>query len=216
MTTIEMASRYIDVRGAVCSFKAGLPVIVLDDRREMEGDLAVPAEMATPEVIKFMVSKCSGLLCMAMPRSVLDHIGIPRMLSSGGNHLEAPFYYPVDAASLMANGRGGTSAWDRWETVQVLTRGPACDVRDLVWPGHLIMLGARDGGMRERVGHTEACTDLAVMAGLKPYALLCEILDDEGEMAREGRLEDFALQHRLPIVRVSDLVQQRRNEYSVS
>lgn len=205
MVTIA-SSPYVAVGQAVAQYRSGTPVIILDDRREMEGDLAVPAELATPEVIKFMVSRCSGLLCLAMPRSRLDQIGIPRMQSSGGNDLEAPFYYPVDAAWLIKTGRGGVSAWDRYSTTRVLLQEPPPGVAELVWPGHLIMLGARDGGLRERSGHTEACTDLSVLAGLRPYALLCEILDDEGEMARGEVLEGFAHQHHLHIVRVSDLV----------
>lgn len=203
MTTA--ASPHIRAPQAIDQFRSGRPLIVLDDRREMEGDLAVPAELATPEVIKFMASRCSGLLCLAMPRRDLERIGIPPMVSSGPNPTEAPFYYPVDAAWLGRRGRGGISAWDRHATVQALL-DPGCCAGDLVWPGHLVMLGARDGGLRERVGHTEACTDLAALAGHRPCALLCEILDDEGEMARGEVLEAFARACDLSIVRLTDIL----------
>ena len=211
-----------DIQQVLALIRAGKPIILLDDRREYEGDLFIPAEVVVPEVLQFMVRKGSGLLCMAMPRTYLEDKGIPR-LSELFTHLDltspeaviqkfwksistrpadTPFHVPVDFRGCA----GGISVLERYKTIKTLLDG-ATTIDDFEVPGHLFTLGSHAEGLRGRVGHTETTVELCVMAGLKPAGLLCELVSDEGEMRRGEDLDAFARNHDLDIVPVSAVVE---------
>jgi 3,4-dihydroxy 2-butanone 4-phosphate synthase/GTP cyclohydrolase II len=185
-------------------------VIVDDEKRENEGDLVVAAEKATPEAINFMARHGRGLICVAMDRAILGRFGLARMIThADGPRFKTAFMESVDARHGIST---GISAYDRARTIHVLLdehSGPA----DLVRPGHTFPLEAVEGGVLRRPGHTEAAVDLARMAGLKPAGVICEILKDDGQMARLPDLLAFAAAHQLRIATVADLVAyRRRNE----
>ena len=196
------------------AFRRGEIVVVTDDeRRENEGDLVVAAEKVTPEIINFMVTHGRGLVCISMTGERLRDLGLARMVSLGGGpQFKTAFMEPVDACHNITT---GISAEDRAETVRVLT-DDASTHRDLVRPGHLFPLEAMEGGVLTRAGHTEATVDLARMAGLKPSGVICEILRDDGDMARLPDLVTFVKKHKLKMTSVADLVAyRRRNEILV-
>lgn len=213
----------MEVGQVVEAVKAGSPVVILDDRKEMEGDLFCAAEKVEPEVLQFMIRQCSGFLCMAMPRLRLEEIGIPRISYFCQNvwmpdykfdennvvirFLEAaavantPFHFPVDLKGL----HSGISVMDRYATIQALLRADA-DIAQFECPGHLPLLGSHPQGLAGRVGHTEASVDLCRMAGLAPAGLLCETCSDDGTMMRGEELEQFARDNCLPLVTISQLM----------
>lgn len=192
------------VDAALADLLKGRPVIVLDDfDRENEGDLVAPAEFANASLINFMASEARGLVCVAMTGDDLDRLDVPMMAPRGrvrGPH-DSPFTVSVEAASGVTT---GISAADRARTARVLadaSSGPA----DLVMPGHIFPLRAHPGGLDARRGHTEAGVDLMTRAGLRPAAVICEIMNTDGTMARRPDLEDFAARHDLHLVSIADL-----------
>lgn len=211
-----------DIQQIIVQVRAGRPIVLLDDRREYEGDIFVSAEVVVPEVLQFMVRKASGLLCMAMPRPLLEAKGIPRFsaILEAAEHVEdrsirrlleslarfgktdTPFHIPVDFRGC----EGGISIWERHKTIQTLL-DPLSFIDDFEVPGHLFTLGAHPDGLRGRIGHTETAVELCKLTGLVPAALLCELVGDEGEMCRGEDLEAFASQHSLEIVPVSAIVE---------
>ncbi len=181
-------------------------VIVDDEARENEGDLCVAAERVTPDAINFMARHGRGLICVAMTGERLDRLQLPAMVQENTSPLGTAFTVSVEARRGVTT---GISAADRAATVRALI-DPATQPEDLVRPGHTFPLRAREGGVLVRAGQTEASVDLARLAGLTPAAVICEIMDEDGTMARLPRLERFAAEHGIRIVTVADLIAHRR------
>ncbi|NOZ27558.1 MAG: bifunctional 3,4-dihydroxy-2-butanone-4-phosphate synthase/GTP cyclohydrolase II [Chloroflexi bacterium] len=197
------------IEQALEELRAGRMIIVVDDEgRENEGDLVMAAEKVSPEAVNFMAAHGRGLICVALTGDRLDALRIPMMVPSDGNtsRFQTAFTVSVDARHGITT---GISAPDRAITIRALV-DPATRPEDLVMPGHVFPLRAREGGVLERAGHTEAAVDLARLAGLRPAGVICEILAEDGSMARMPDLEAFAAAHRLKIVRVADLIAYRR------
>jgi len=198
---------FASVPDAVAAIAAGRMVVVVDDAdRENEGDLVMAAEAATPETIAFFVRHTSGVICTPMLGERLDELDLPLMVATNTAPYRTAFTISVDA------GRGtttGISAADRATTITALI-GPATRPGDLVRPGHIFPLRYREGGVLMRAGHTEAAVDLARMAGCYPAAVLCELVDEDGGMARLPELERFAERHGLPLISIAGLIRHRR------
>lgn len=205
----------VTVAEALEELRSGRFVIVVDDeQRENEGDLVIAAEHATPEAINFMAREGRGLICLAMTAERLDSLGIPLMVPPERNTSPygTAFTISVEARQGITT---GISAHDRARTVRVMA-DPATRPEDFAMPGHVFPLRARDGGVLERPGHTEASVDLARLAGMLPAAVICEIMAEDGMMARIPELERFAARHGLKIVTVADLVAYRRGRERVA
>jgi 3,4-dihydroxy 2-butanone 4-phosphate synthase/GTP cyclohydrolase II len=197
------------VEEAIEEFRKGRFVIITDDEsRENEGDLVIAAEFVTAEHINFMARHARGLICMPMTGERLDELGIPMQVSPQDNAslFGTAFTVSVEARQGVTT---GISAADRAETVRVLI-DPKSTKRDLVMPGHLFPLRAREGGVLVRAGQTEAAVDLARLAGLYPAGLICEIMNPDGTMARLPDLKRFAQRHRLKIVSVEQMIAYRQ------
>jgi 3,4-dihydroxy 2-butanone 4-phosphate synthase/GTP cyclohydrolase II len=186
---------------------AGKVVIVTDDEdRENEGDLVMAAEKATPEAVNFMTKFGRGLICVPISNERAEQLGLQRMVAQNREMYRTDFTVSVDAAHGVTT---GISAHDRAATIQTIA-DPASTPDDLVQPGHIFPLRAKDGGVLRRAGHTEAAVDLARMAGLQPAGVLCEILHDDGTMARLPELMDFKKTHGLRICTIQSLIAHRR------
>jgi 3,4-dihydroxy 2-butanone 4-phosphate synthase/GTP cyclohydrolase II len=183
-------------------------MVILVDRedRENEGDLVIPAQMATPDAVNFMATHGRGLICLAMEGQVLDRLGLPMMASSNQSRHETAFTVSIEAREGVTT---GISAHDRARTVAVAI-DPDSTSADIATPGHVFPLRARDGGVLVRAGHTEAAVDIARLAGLRPAGVICEIMKDDGTMARLPDLVAFAQRHGLKIGTISDLIAYRR------
>ncbi|GAB3442603.1 bifunctional 3,4-dihydroxy-2-butanone-4-phosphate synthase/GTP cyclohydrolase II [Actinophytocola sediminis] len=201
-----------DVSGierAVADIKAGRPVIVVDDEdRENEGDLIFAAEKATPELIAFMVRYTSGYICVPLTEVDCKRLDLPPMFHTNQDVRGTAYTVTVDAKDGVST---GISAADRAHTIRLLADEQAT-ASDFTRPGHVVPLRAKEGGVLRRPGHTEAAIDLAVLAGLRPAGVLCEIVSqkDEGDMARRDELEVFAAEHDLAIISIADLIDYRR------
>ncbi len=201
-----LISGFDTVETAIAAIAAGRPVIVTDDEdRENEGDLIIAAEKATVESINMMILHARGLICVPMTGEHLARLGIGEMVPKNRESFKTAFAVSVDATTGIST---GISAADRTRTVQVLA-DPATTADDLVQPGHIFPLAARPGGVLERAGHTEAAVDLAVLAGLKPCAVICEILKDDGSMARVPDLVEFKKRFNIPLVSIDQLIEYR-------
>ncbi len=197
------------VREAVAAFKTGEIVIIVDDEdRENEGDLTIAADFVTPEKVNFFAKEGRGLICVALAPALIDKFGLPMMVpdEDNGSGFGTRFTVSVEAATGVTT---GISAADRSHTIRTLI-DPQSTPDDIVAPGHMFPLRAKDGGVLERDGQTEACVDLAKLAGLTPAAMLCEVMNDDGTMARLPDLEDFAARHALKIISVKALQDYRR------
>lgn len=193
---------------AIARFKAGLFVIIVDDEdRENEGDLCIPAELVTPEAINFMATHGRGLICLPMSGARLDDLRIPMMVSENTSSMGTAFTVSIEARRGVTT---GISAKDRAHTIRTAI-DPATRPEDLARPGHIFPLRAREGGVLVRAGQTEASVDLSKLAGLAPAAVICEIMDDDGTMARMPSLISFAERHGIPIISVADLIAYRRH-----
>jgi len=186
-------------------------ILVDDEDRENEGDIVIPAQMATPEVINFMARHARGLICLAMTRERIEELGLPLMANKNGTRMQTAFTVSIEAREGVTT---GISAADRARTVSVAI-DPSCGPQDLVTPGHVFPLMARDGGVLERTGHTEAAVDIARLAGLHPAGVICEIMNDDGSMARRDDLIRFAQLHGLKIGTIADLIAYRRKYDSI-
>jgi len=187
--------------------RAGRMVILADDEdRENEGDLVVPAQFATPEAINFMAKHARGLICLALTRKRVDQLGLPLMAQANGTRHQTAFTVSIEAREGVTT---GISAHDRAHTVAVAIN-PELGRDDIVTPGHVFPLMARDGGVLVRAGHTEAAVDIARLAGLNPAGVICEIMNDDGSMARMPDLVAFAQRHALKLGTVADLIRYRR------
>ena len=194
--------------------RAGRMFILVDDEgRENEGDLVVPAQMATPDVVNFMAKHARGLICLSLTRERADHLGLQPMTARNQAQHQTAFTVSIEAREGVTT---GISAADRAHTIAVAIgaeRGPA----DIVSPGHIFPLVAQDGGVMVRAGHTEAAVDVARLAGLDASGVICEIMNDDGTMARMPDLVRFAQHHGLKIASIADLIAfRRRTETFVS
>ena len=195
------------IEEAIQDFRDGKPVILVDDEdRENEGDLIVAAKMATPESVNFMVTHGRGLVCIPLTEQRLEELGLPMMVRDNTSRFTTAFTVSVDATRGTTT---GVSAFDRAATIRAML-DPATKPEDLARPGHLFPLRYQEGGVLVRAGQTEGSIDLARLAGLYPAAVLCEILKDDGTMARMPDLEEFAETHGLRIISVAQIIAYRR------
>ena len=202
-------SVFIDVPEAVKQIRAGRMIIVVDDAdRENEGDLVFAAQKATADMVNFAVKHGRGILCAPMSPEIADRLDLRMMVNENTAKFGTPFTESVDARRGTTT---GTSAFDRARTLRVMA-DPRTRAADLVRPGHVFPLRAVPGGVLRRAGHTEAAPDLCVMAGLHPVAAVCEILREDGRMARLPDLERFAREHRLGVLTIQDLIAHRRKK----
>uniref|UniRef100_UPI004048A84C 3,4-dihydroxy-2-butanone-4-phosphate synthase n=1 Tax=Yoonia sp. TaxID=2212373 RepID=UPI004048A84C len=181
-------------------------VLVDHEDRENEGDLVIPAQMATPDAINFMAKHGRGLICLTLPSKRIDALGLPLMATHNSSRHETAFTISIEAREGVTT---GISAADRARTVSVAIDA-ASGAADIATPGHVFPLRARDGGVLVRAGHTEAAVDISRLAGLNPSGVICEIMKEDGEMARLPDLVAFAQLHGLKIGTISDLIAYRR------
>ncbi|MEE9427209.1 MAG: 3,4-dihydroxy-2-butanone-4-phosphate synthase [Paracoccaceae bacterium] len=181
-------------------------ILVDHEDRENEGDLVIPAQMATPEAINFMASHGRGLICLTLTGERIDALGLPQMSSGNSSRYDTPFTVSIEAREGVTT---GISAHDRSHTVAVAIDAGKGEA-DIATPGHVFPLRAREGGVLVRAGHTEAAVDVSRLAGLNPSGVICEIMNDDGTMARLPDLVAFAQMHNLKIGTISDLIRYRR------
>ena len=202
-----MAQQFNSIEAVVADLRRGKMVIVTDDAdRENEGDVIAAAQFVTPAVVNFMARHGRGLICVPTTSERLQQLGIERMVRQNRENFKTDFQVSVDAARGITS---GISAADRARTIRVLA-DPTAVPEDLVQPGHVFPLRARPGGVLQRAGHTEAAVDLVQLAGCRPIGVICEIMNDDGTMARLPELMKFARKHRLKVCAIADLIQYRR------
>src|SRR5712672_332725 len=202
-----MAQKFNSIESVIPDLQRGKMVIVVDDAdRENEGDLIMAAQFVTPESVNFMAKHGRGLICVPTTSERLQQLGIERMVRQNREVFKTDFQVSVDAAHGIST---GISAADRSATIQIMA-DPTAVPNDLVQPGHVFPLRARPGGVLQRAGHTEAAVDLTVLAGCRPIGVICEIMNDDGSMARLPNLIKFAKKHRLKICTIADLIKFRR------
>jgi 3,4-dihydroxy 2-butanone 4-phosphate synthase/GTP cyclohydrolase II len=198
---------FCPIEEAIDELRAGRMIILVDDEhRENEGDLVIAAEKATPETINFMLTHGRGILCLAMSNAICDRLHLDPQTSVNTARMGTAFTVKFDARTGIET---GTSAFDRCRTIRVAV-DPRSQAGDLVRPGHLDGLRAHPGGVLVRAGHTEGSTDLARMAGYQEAAVICEVLDSHGRMARVPQLRDFCRTHNIKMCTIEDLIQYRR------
>jgi 3,4-dihydroxy 2-butanone 4-phosphate synthase/GTP cyclohydrolase II len=204
MSFIEVISPIEEV---IEEARNGRMVILVDDEdRENEGDLVIPAQMATPEVINFMAKHARGLICLALTQKRVEQLKLPLMPQQNASRLRTAFTVSIEAREGVTT---GISAPDRARTIATAI-DPSKGPEDLVTPGHIFPLMARDGGVLVRTGHTEAAVDIARLAGLNPSGVICEIMNDDGTMARRPDLVRFAQFHGIKMATIADLIAYRR------
>lgn len=200
-------TRLDDIPTAIEAIRQGRMIVVVDDAdRENEGDVIVAAEVVTPEVVNFLAKHARGLICVAAPQDHLDRLDLHPMVERNTANLGTRFTVSIDG---IQNVTTGISAADRAETIRQFM-DPDTRPEDLARPGHVFPLEAQDGGVLKRAGHTEAAVDLPMLAGRKAAGVLCEIMDEDGSMARVPRLREFADEHGMPLVSIRDLIEYRR------
>jgi 3,4-dihydroxy 2-butanone 4-phosphate synthase/GTP cyclohydrolase II len=203
---MEKNSRIATVEQALREIKKGKPIIIVDDEdRENEGDLMVAAEKVTPEIINFMTKHGRGLICLPLTKERLQELLLPLMVSDNTAPFGTAFTVSIDAKEGVTT---GISAFDRAKTIQTAV-DPQTQPSDLTRPGHIFPLQARDGGVLERSGQTEAAVDLARMANLIPAGVICEIMNEDGTMARMPQLTKFSQAHDILILTIADLIKYR-------
>lgn len=211
MPTLSLASDS-SLNRSLEALRAGKMVILVDDEeRENEGDLVLPAEFATPEAINFMAMHARGLICLTLTGERVDELKLPMMTAQNRSPRQTAFTVSIEARHGVTT---GISAHDRARTVQVAA-DPSCGPEDLASPGHIFPLRAQDGGVLVRAGHTEGSVDLMRMAGLRPSAVICEIMKEDGTMARLPDLRRFAEKHGLPIVSIQEVISRRMETESL-
>jgi 3,4-dihydroxy 2-butanone 4-phosphate synthase/GTP cyclohydrolase II len=210
---VPTSSGLNSVEEILADLRAGRMVIIMDDEdRENEGDLIMAAERTTPEAVAFMIRHTSGIICVPMEEEGLVRLDLPQMVQANSESHRTAFTVSVD---LKAGTTTGVSSADRAATIRALADSNAT-ATDFARPGHIFPLRSRKGGVLVRAGHTEASVDLCRLAGLKPAGVLCEIMNDDGTMARRPELEAFAKRHNLKIGTIADLIRHRlRNERSI-
>ena len=206
------SDQFAQIEDAIAAIRAGEMVIVADDEdRENEGDLTMAAEKITPEAINFMAKYGRGLICLAMTPERLDELEIPLMVPKNSSRFDTAFCVSIEAREGTTT---GISAADRASTV-LAAIDPATKPVDLVRPGHMFPLRASNAGVLARAGQTEAAVDLARLAGLRPAGVICEIMNEDGSMARVPELCEFALRHQILLITVADLITYRLRTDSV-
>lgn len=196
------------IEEALEDYKQGKPVIIADDEnRENEGDLIVSAQFATPEIIRFMASECKGLICLAISQEIADKLDLPQMVEDNSEKMKTAFTVSIDANEKYGV-TTGISAFDRAKTIEVAIAHDAVP-SDLRRPGHLFPCVARKGGVLTRTGHTEASVDMSRLCGHIHSGVMCEIMDEDGQMARRDALKKFAQKHNLKFITVADLIAYR-------
>ena len=196
------------IKEIIEDIRQGKMVIMIDDEnRENEGDIILAADFVTPEAINFMAREARGLICLSLEAAQIRRLGLPQMVKDDVNHSpnKTAFTVSIEAATGVTT---GISAADRSHTIQVAS-DPKSTSADIIAPGHVFPIRAQDGGVLKRAGHTEASVDLARLAGLKPAAVICEVMNFDGTMARTEQLIDFARQHNLKIGTIEDLIKYR-------
>jgi 3,4-dihydroxy 2-butanone 4-phosphate synthase/GTP cyclohydrolase II len=204
---VSVTTPFATIEEAVAEIREGRMVVVVDDpNRENEGDLTIAAQFATPEAINFMATHARGLICLCLTEEHADEMGLRPMTDHNEAPLGTAFTVSVEAREGVTT---GISAADRSRTIQVAIH-PDSTPHDLVQPGHVFPLRAKPGGVLERIGQTEAAVDLARLAGLTPAGVVCEIMNDDGTMARVDDLVPYCERHGLKMITVADLVEYRR------
>jgi 3,4-dihydroxy 2-butanone 4-phosphate synthase/GTP cyclohydrolase II len=207
MSESETITPFATIEEALEEIRAGRMIVVCDDEsRENEGDLTLAAQFATPEAINFMAKEGRGLICLSLTPERCEELGLELMAAKNESSFETPFTVSIEAREGVTT---GISAHDRARTIQVAV-DPEAHPRDLVQPGHIFPLKARSGGVLERTGQTEAAVDLARLAGLNPAGVICEVMNDDGTMARVGDLADYCRRHGLKMITIADLIAYRR------
>jgi 3,4-dihydroxy 2-butanone 4-phosphate synthase / GTP cyclohydrolase II len=202
-----MKKTFDSIESVIAELRKGRMVIVVDDAdRENEGDLIMVGERVTPQVINFMSKMGRGLICVATTSERLKQLGVEEMVTQNRESFKTAFQVSVDAARGITT---GISAADRAQTIKVMA-DPTAVPEDLVQPGHMFPLRARPGGVLQRAGHTEAAVDLVRLAGCRPIGVICEILSDDGSMARLPQLMQFSRKHKLKICTIEELIKYRR------
>ena len=207
-----MPNKLAPTQEIIAELRAGRMVILVDEEdRENEGDLVIAADHVSPEAINFMAKHGRGLICLTLTRERCQQINLPLMVRDNGTSMGTNFTVSIEAASGVTT---GISAADRAHTISVAVAAKA-KPNDLVQPGHIFPLMAQPGGVLIRSGHTEAGCDLAALAGCSPTSVICEIMKDDGTMARLPDLLEFAKEHQLKIGSIADLIQYRSQHESI-
>lgn len=195
------------VESALAELRQGRMVVLLDDEhREHEGDIVLAAEKVTPEAINFITRYARGLVCLAMSEERVKRLALPFMPQHNCDVNQTAFTVSIDAAKGIST---GISTFDRAHTIQVAVN-PESTSNDIAYPGHVFPLQAQNGGVLTRQGHTEGSVDLVSLAGLQPAAVLCEILNEDGTMARPDQLKKFAEMHGLVMLSIGDVIAYRK------
>ena len=195
------------IHAALEAMRAGIPVILLDDfDRENEADLIVATDRLTVETMALMIRECSGIVCLCLTADKVRELELAPMASENGSKYGTPFTVSIEAREGVTT---GVSAADRVTTIRAAT-APNARPEDVVRPGHVFPLRAAPGGVLERAGHTEGSVDLARLAGLAPYAVLCELMNPDGTMMRGEAIEQFAALHGMPILTIAELIAWRQ------
>jgi 3,4-dihydroxy 2-butanone 4-phosphate synthase/GTP cyclohydrolase II len=207
---MERSFKTTPVEETLAAVKAGRLIIIVDDEdRENEGDLMVAAEKVTPDIINFMTKHGRGLICLPLTRERLEELRLPLMVQDNTARFQTAFTISIDAKQEITT---GISAYDRAKTI-LTAIDPGTKPADLARPGHIFPLQAKKGGVLARAGQTEAAVDMARLAGLPPAGVICEIMNEDGTMARMPELEKISLEHDLPILTIADLIKYRmKNE----
>lgn len=199
----------VRVRQALSAMREGRPVILMDDfDREDEADLIIAAEKITDQTMALLIRECSGIVCLCLPDEAIDKLQLAPMVSSNGSRYGTAFTVSIEAKQGVTT---GVSAADRVTTIRAAIADDA-QPDDLARPGHVFPLRSRPNGVLERRGHTEGSVDLAVLAGLKPAAVLCELMNEDGTMARGEQITRFAALHGMPMLTIADIVAFRSTE----
>lgn len=202
----ELKASFDRVEKALEEMRQGRMVIMVDDhRRENEGDLVLAAQFATPETINFMITHARGLVCLTLEGKKVEELGLPLMVKNNQAPFQTAFTLSIEAREGVTT---GISAYDRARTIQVAIKEESTS-KDVVVPGHIFPLRAVEGGVLVRAGHTEASVDMARLAGLNASAVICEVLNPDGTMARMADLEKFAVEHNLMLLSIADLIEYR-------
>jgi len=203
-----MGKQFDSIESVIADIRRGRMVILVDDAdRENEGDVIMAAEFVTPAAVNFMAKHGRGLICVPTTSERLKQLGVEEMVKQNRDSFKTDFQVSVDSAKGIST---GISAADRAKTIAIMAN-PTALPNDLVQPGHVFPLRAKPGGVLQRAGHTEAAVDLAVLAGCRPITVICEIMNDDGSMARLPQLRKFAKKHRLKIATIADLIEYRRS-----
>ena len=192
---------------ALLHLKNGNGIILMDDEdRENEGDLVFSAHHMTNNQMALMIRKCSGIVCLCLPNEKADTLGLPYMVKENTSSYQTPFTISIEARKGVTT---GVSAKDRLTTIKAASKENA-NSNDLAKPGHIFPLRAKDNGVLDRKGHTEGSVDLMKLAGLKPEAVLCELMNDDGTMAKIDTISEFAIEHNLMVLTIQDSIHYRK------